>query len=250
MVRGCRWCSWSLSSSPCGGCRWPSGYRTSSATCPCSIPGALRGFFPVAFARRPAGGCALVALPRGLCAPRNARCSFASTVADRHIGFGPRTDRFRGVDQRHSDRSGVRQQRGSSTSSTFRALIGYSVTALIAVALLLAAWSVLADGLVWWLGVKASLRDLALFSAIAFACSLLVITLPTCTTRCWCCGPCPCSIRAGGRATHTRAHGPWPAADRPALRLCRTPLQPPHTEAGRNATATCWLSQRASTRTR
>ncbi len=50
----------------------------------------------------------------------------------------------------------------------------YSVTALIAVALLLAAWSVLADGLVWWLGVKASLRDLALFSAIAFACSLLV----------------------------------------------------------------------------
>ncbi|MBK9288687.1 MAG: hypothetical protein IPN38_13610 [Flavobacteriales bacterium] len=108
----------------------------------------------------------------------------------------------------------------------------YSVTALIAVALLLAAWSVLADGLVWWLGVKASLRDLALFSAIAFACSLLVHHLAHVYDTVLVLWPLPVLIVLVAARRHTRAHGPWPAADRPALRLCRTPLQPPHTEAG------------------
>ena len=45
----------------------------------------------------------------------------------------------------------------------------YSVTALIAVALLLAAWSVLADGVVRWLAAKAPVRDLAVISAAVFA---------------------------------------------------------------------------------
>jgi|688.fasta_scaffold05925_9 signal transduction histidine kinase len=50
----------------------------------------------------------------------------------------------------------------------------YSVVALIAVALLLAAWSTLADGLVRWLTPSASVRDLLIALAGTFALALFV----------------------------------------------------------------------------